>query len=261
MKNYINHAYKIEYKKYPSQKKYLQSLLLFVLIFSMSWGCSLKQVGGSLNQTKIEQELNRITQRYPKISFNKAAPDEKSYPLPFDTIWDQLPKLLGDMEEEVRFSNRTEADGLIFTNYKSVIKSKRMTLEYQLRAIVKKNDSSVTVSAIVPIIEKHFGATTKTDATTRLAKIIRHIFFSRLSEKLSQIDEPSSTPIVETPQKTITDLQKKLKVIGYNPGPIDNILGKRTRRAIRKFQRNHGLPATGEPNAEFWQILLEFYPD
>ena len=44
----------------------------------------------------------------------------------------------------------------------------------------------------------------------------------------------------------IEDLQHALRELGYEPGPIDGILGTRTRAAIRAFQIDRGLPVTGE---------------
>ncbi len=45
--------------------------------------------------------------------------------------------------------------------------------------------------------------------------------------------------------KIVYEIQKKLLALGYNPGPIDGLWGKRTQAAIRQFQRDQGLPATG----------------
>ena len=43
----------------------------------------------------------------------------------------------------------------------------------------------------------------------------------------------------------IANVQRALRRLGYDPGPIDGILGSRTRMAIRSFQVDHGLPITG----------------
>ena len=40
--------------------------------------------------------------------------------------------------------------------------------------------------------------------------------------------------------------QKALKALGYNPGPLDGLLGKSTNRAVKQFQSNIGLPTTGQ---------------
>jgi len=39
--------------------------------------------------------------------------------------------------------------------------------------------------------------------------------------------------------------QKKLKALGYNPGPNDGLWGKSTQKAIEAYQRDKGLPVTG----------------
>jgi peptidoglycan hydrolase-like protein with peptidoglycan-binding domain len=41
---------------------------------------------------------------------------------------------------------------------------------------------------------------------------------------------------------TIRQIQDALRVAGYDPGPIDNILGVRTKAALTKFQKDKGLP-------------------
>lgn len=40
--------------------------------------------------------------------------------------------------------------------------------------------------------------------------------------------------------------QRKLTELGYKPGSIDGVLGRRTKSAIQAFQRGAGLPSTGE---------------
>jgi peptidoglycan hydrolase-like protein with peptidoglycan-binding domain len=40
--------------------------------------------------------------------------------------------------------------------------------------------------------------------------------------------------------------QRALKEAGYDPGIIDGQVGPSTRKALRRFQKAHGLPLTGE---------------
>jgi hypothetical protein len=54
----------------------------------------------------------------------------------------------------------------------------------------------------------------------------------------------------------IQNAQSALKQLGYNPGPIDNVYGRRTRIAIVQFQRAQGLPATGFLDRETWSALV-----
>jgi peptidoglycan hydrolase-like protein with peptidoglycan-binding domain len=45
-------------------------------------------------------------------------------------------------------------------------------------------------------------------------------------------------------------VQQALKDAGFEPGPVDGILGPRTREALRNFQTANRLQATGEVNQD-----------
>ncbi|MDW7674653.1 MAG: peptidoglycan-binding protein [Bacillota bacterium] len=56
----------------------------------------------------------------------------------------------------------------------------------------------------------------------------------------------------------ITELQHRLRELGYNPGQADGIFGPLTEAAVVGFQRNQGLDAPkGLVNLEFWNSLAE----
>jgi len=44
---------------------------------------------------------------------------------------------------------------------------------------------------------------------------------------------------------TDAEVQRRLARAGYYRGPIDGIMGPRTRRAIRAYERDHNMPAWG----------------
>ena len=46
----------------------------------------------------------------------------------------------------------------------------------------------------------------------------------------------------EVTSYTIRQVQEALKDRGYQPGPLDNILGAQTKAALTKFQKDNGLP-------------------
>lgn len=50
----------------------------------------------------------------------------------------------------------------------------------------------------------------------------------------------------DSSDQTVYQAQEKLKDLGYDPGRPDGILGKKTKAAIRHFQRDNGLPVTGK---------------
>ncbi|KJS03284.1 MAG: hypothetical protein VR65_02665 [Desulfobulbaceae bacterium BRH_c16a] len=43
----------------------------------------------------------------------------------------------------------------------------------------------------------------------------------------------------------VKELQKALADAGYNPGPIDGLMGKKTRAALTRFQKDNNLEPTG----------------
>jgi hypothetical protein len=52
------------------------------------------------------------------------------------------------------------------------------------------------------------------------------------------------------------DAQAGLKLRGYDPGPVDGVPGKRTRRAIETFQQKQGIDADGKiDSALMWHLL------
>ena len=57
----------------------------------------------------------------------------------------------------------------------------------------------------------------------------------------------------------VTDLQRRLKLLGYNLGvtDIDGIFGIETENAVRKFQQDRDLLVTGVIDQETWQELVD----
>ncbi len=69
---------------------------------------------------------------------------------------------------------------------------------------------------------------------------------------------PKSLPTPPTSSsETVRNIQTSLATLGYKPGPADGILGHQTRNAIEAFQRDRGLPITGEASA--WLDLRHSY--
>jgi peptidoglycan hydrolase-like protein with peptidoglycan-binding domain len=60
-------------------------------------------------------------------------------------------------------------------------------------------------------------------------------------------DEPyvSTYAYADTSGSTVAAVQRELAREGYDPGPIDGVLGGQTRSAIAAFQNDNGLAATG----------------
>ena len=54
---------------------------------------------------------------------------------------------------------------------------------------------------------------------------------------------------------SVADVQHALTRAGLDPGPIDGKLGKKTRSAIKAFQRQNGLTADGVVGKKTWAAL------
>ncbi len=59
------------------------------------------------------------------------------------------------------------------------------------------------------------------------------------------------------PSLELRAAQLRLRYLGHDPHGIDGFLGPRTRAALRAFQVQAGLPATGEPDEATLQALAE----
>lgn len=53
----------------------------------------------------------------------------------------------------------------------------------------------------------------------------------------------------------VRDIQTRLKAAGFDPGPIDGVMGPRTRAAIRAFQQAKGLTVDGVVGPQTWGAL------
>ena len=57
------------------------------------------------------------------------------------------------------------------------------------------------------------------------------------------------------PQVDPKQIQTALKNAGYYQGTVDGKLGKKTRRAVRAFQRANNLPVDGKVGKNTWEVL------
>jgi peptidoglycan hydrolase-like protein with peptidoglycan-binding domain len=54
---------------------------------------------------------------------------------------------------------------------------------------------------------------------------------------------------------SVLNVQRALDRLDFDPGPLDGVMGARTRAAIREYQQASGLPVTGQPSASLYQNL------
>lgn len=68
-----------------------------------------------------------------------------------------------------------------------------------------------------------------------------------------RVEPPLTNLLVELVQRHLRDL-------GYDPGPMDGLIGPRTRAAIRRFQADRDEPATGAIRFDLLQGLMDAAP-
>ncbi|MCP5153538.1 MAG: peptidoglycan-binding protein [Ectothiorhodospiraceae bacterium] len=82
---------------------------------------------------------------------------------------------------------------------------------------------------------------------------------SALRASLAGARAPAPNPPVRAPTTSaaydLLTIQQLLAAKGFDPGPADGKLGPATRRAIRAYQTDAGLAATGEPSIELQRHL------
>jgi peptidoglycan hydrolase-like protein with peptidoglycan-binding domain len=72
---------------------------------------------------------------------------------------------------------------------------------------------------------------------------------------VSASTEANATQTATQPSDLVKAVQKRLAAFGYTPGPSDGVVGRKTRNAIEAFQRDEGLPATGEPTPMLAKLM------
>jgi S1-C subfamily serine protease len=73
----------------------------------------------------------------------------------------------------------------------------------------------------------------------------REVFFTQAPP---QRPGPAAPAQGQAETTSVAAAQRALAALGYSPGAADGVIGPRTRQAIAAFQRDNGLPVTGEPD-------------
>lgn len=76
-----------------------------------------------------------------------------------------------------------------------------------------------------------------------------------------QVQQPPSVqaaaPVPGTDAALVTEIQRSLTRLGYNPGPIDGRPGGQTVEGIRAYQRDRGLIEDGRPSYELLRHMVQ----
>ncbi len=64
-------------------------------------------------------------------------------------------------------------------------------------------------------------------------------------------------PLQKTSPEDIARMQDDLQYLGYDPGPVDGTYDPQTRRAIKRFQEEHGLHTDGAAGPLTEQAIIK----
>lgn len=85
--------------------------------------------------------------------------------------------------------------------------------------------------------------------------------YSQLPRLRQEVRKQLSLPVDEYLREGSTgakvkELQERLKVLGFNPGPIDSFFGTGTVQAVISFQKYQGLDPDGVVGPATWKVLM-----
>ena len=73
------------------------------------------------------------------------------------------------------------------------------------------------------------------------------------------IDSLPSLTRGSSQQADVLALQVVLSQLGYSPGPIDGLFGKRTESAVKSFQGDFGVTLDGQVGPHTWEAIVNAY--
>ena len=103
------------------------------------------------------------------------------------------------------------------------------------------------------LVYNNFNTILRWNRSDLYAIAVGHLADRIIGKAPFQTKRPTSEQRLSRNQ--VEKIQELLVARGYDPGPIDGVLGSQTRQAIKEFQRTAKLPADGYPTPELLEIL------
>lgn len=86
-------------------------------------------------------------------------------------------------------------------------------------------------------------------------KPVRSYIAQKNSERRMDFNEKENIGSLHKSNPRVQEIQVILRDMSLYHGPVDGVMGARTRSAIQEFQRRQGLPATGKIDAKTFTLL------
>lgn len=238
--------------------------------------------------------LTSCAEKFPiNIPESYTVQDEHTFSVPYDKAWQEVVKTVS---RENRIKTMDKASGRIVTdvavvdNRPSGKASESSTLgrtyknSYSLK-LTQAGPGRTTIRIKTELMEEYFAIYNRECNAESFAAFLRQKLFRVICADLyrnpakclalfpdynaavclppakagatpeDEVSDPHLDPMWKL-EINIRDLQEALAREGYDPGPVDGRMGKKTREALTRFQRDHKLAPTGKLD-ESTMIALE----
>jgi hypothetical protein len=173
---------------------------------------------------------------------------------------------------ELQFQLQVEFDQVIITSGSDRVRAKIKTTLVSglaaLRLIFSGMEVTVTTREFLemaaPKFEERIERVIK-DEVTQSVQYFDHLIGASTTTTIEPVKEEDQVRSLaddyyksfeeEAKQGSEKSLQDCLKLLGYDPGPIDGVLGGQTRAALEKFARAYGVSAHAE--RVVWRVLAK----
>jgi len=162
---------------------------------------------------------------------------------------------VGTAVTEYRTVDNIELDAL-----KTALFGKTFKYSYTLN-LSRVNEAKTLVKIKVNLLSQQFGFYERGQSNLELESYLRKKLFSRIQNKLRSDKSksrgkvssynhehqypPSAGKIPSLSDSLVKRIQQSLLAANYNPGPVDGIMGDKTRKALRNYQKDNQLAVTG----------------
>jgi hypothetical protein len=230
--------------------------------------------------------IGACTEKKPQsLANDSVVPNEYIFAVSYDKAWQGTLQAISETESRIITAERES--GLVVTEDKTVNKLLRTLVEGSMFGRVYKNSYTVHLGEVSPghtrisvgsnlILEEFAVYRHELDNETIKAYMRQELFrkicinldgdakkctthfpdYHMVSISCPTVpSEPSAEQLTLSPQVelqpmviSVKRVQSALIKAGYEPGPVDGLMGKKTRAAINRFQKDKGVNGSGDIN-------------
>jgi hypothetical protein len=102
------------------------------------------------------------------------------------------------------------------------------------------------------------GTVESEEEKEKAESIARGVDGVKAVENKLTVEKEKTAEEAQTPMRhqVVRRVQRELQKQGYDPGTIDGKMGPRTRSTLKRYQTDHGLPATGEIDSKILETIV-----